>query len=1495
MKKTVFYVILSLMWFTSVIPAYAGDKFVPLSLDGGYDNNCYTLSGTVTQNLTREFYLYQLFSYPDEILEKIEKLGKGINTCNLDELKEMGVEVSVRTEATRDNFFKTAEMNRRKLNGVEICPSLTVVTNRKAKNYSDPGLEGDGTVYIDVKYKGETVTKPIHFHFKYYYGKDEEIDGDNGKVTEIDFSYNDIATNRSDQTTTGSGTNRKAPYSVEILNDLQYGTVTYEIKSYRNHLGNTTWAQLMIYTPKPDCPNYVDEVIKIRKTIPKANDTKNLTADYVVEKTITLHLHKSPYATKIIDFLPAPGQFVNSQAFLYDDAKKLLGVDNDGNPKKPDPSAMISLGGFGGYVIFGFDQPITSDPRHPYGVDFTINGNSFEPWEKGWWCEPAAVMVMEDKNGDGIPNDGEWYELAGSDYWLKTTRRNISMTYTNPKYNGRYTVPWTTSDGRAGALITNNYHNQPYFPLPENYPSAKRDKLTFDGTQIMCSPDKRVPSYIEFYRAPAFGYSDNKGIYNKSDMTRPLNPYYDDANGKSSDGFSLSWAVDKDGNYIDMQKADFVKVYTNGSFNAGWLGEWSSEVCGIALTSPDESYKAKDYYINYIGLNQIQVPVNHSYDFEGFVFKNGRPVSEGTARWWVDDESIASVDNSGHFTGLKTGKTNLHFKQYADAPEDVVEIEVVELKGVMIDLEGNASTVSNDNTACVVGEQIFINVESLTTCEESMNGTTSNRYIYDSYTWENSDPEVGEMAPNGLFTAKKAGTCVLTVHSVYNPAFTDKITVSVTDPTAPVLISDKIKIPSKAPQGKAAISDILTNERGATIYLKEVMADASVTLSADGNNIAYDFTGKDYQSTKVTFTVSCYDKDYTYTLPVIFGPDQEASPARIIFAGSQLFGSEISSDGKAPVQFAVSSKSMPDIQTEGAYAWIAEDKTISRCLVSTGKIVASATLENTGCHPMTIVDDKIAVADGKTIRFFYKTDLEDSGKSLKFDAPVKSFSSYISEFKNAYYDPSALYVLTGDNKLSLRKVVLKDMTVEETALDLGVNNAVVIAGDDSYAYIVTGPEEITKVSSLSGNFTATQYDGALKVAATTGTSGYILVADPEGGLNEWSKSKAVFSENPVMKGEKSVSDIVVSKDAKTYYVNYEGSDYYEEFSAKTSSGTVSYTATGNKALKPAAPAANSAESTQPATTYMAAVTENDNPQAKDTEVVEIHEYEKTSKSQRVNYYVKDYNNPSQYSLDYKVYVRNAEEFPWISNFMDNTGYFSFNSQYPDRADDVEYKYLIAEAIDKAGGSTKFSVPLKITPWLYRPAITETPVTIYSDKSDVDHTINLSDVYMLRDNPHLTRTSYKVADDNDFPENVTCSIDSDNDMLVHVKAPQGTVANFNLKVARVDSFIHDNEEVASYGFKKGDIPDKEYIAELPITITNSTGVSEILLKRSNIRYHAETRTISSPVAGTLYVYSTQGACVICRQITADGYVDASALTPGVYAARVGNSVAKIIVR
>ena len=812
-------------------------------------------------------------------------------------------------------------------------------------------------------------------------------DGQEAKTT---FSYEYVAMIARDLT---YGVNITGPTPVDVLSNDSHMNLRFSSENskltvvkqpalgscsiqdeYHYDSFNTSYARnAIVYTPAPAAINYSRDSLRYRVTLEDGS---------YAEATLHIIIRANPLVSKIIEFLPAPGQFTNSGG-SFNDASCLIGKgSSSGSTSVPQADGLVSLGGFGGYVIVGFDQPVMNDPRNPYGVDFSIGGNAFVASYKGVWTEPGAVMVSRDDNGNGLADD-EWYELAGSDYWFSTSHRNIKMTYTDPAYNTRYTVPWTTDNGMAGALLTNQFHQQPYFPDPAIYPAAAEHMtdgtLTYGGTLIRSSLDKRVPSYIEFYRCPAFGYCDNKT--NNADLTIAMNPYYDDERGKSTNGFDISWAVDKDGNYVDLDHIDFVKIYTAGSVNAGWLGEWSTEVTGVGITTPEPDYVPQDYYLNYASITQLQVPVGATCQYEGLAFKNGRPIKEGTPRWWVDDESIGTIDSNGVFTGKTIGNTVIHFQQYPDAPADEFDVEVVAMTGVIIDIEGNASTVSNDSIACVNGETIYINVESLTQNKSQLNGTQSNRYIYDTYTWTNSDPTVGSIS-NGTFKALKPGETILTVASGIDTELSAQIKVTVLPIPETTLISGNIYIPYYTPDGSLTNDKIFTNGRNARANMRSITTDIPEVLSLDNNVIDYDFRSLDFGTFPLGITADAYGVSRDYATAIIYDADTRPTPRQLLIAsGSKLIGIPTLCDSVATlstVEYAndINSSENVRIISEGAFAWISNEDGTARFNVAKGERVADCNAKATG--QIAIVEDKIIIPGSDANTVLYKTDLEPS-------------------------------------------------------------------------------------------------------------------------------------------------------------------------------------------------------------------------------------------------------------------------------------------------------------------------------------------------------------------------------------------------------------------------------------------------------------------------------------------------------------------------------------
>ena len=277
----------------------------------------------------------------------------------------------------------------------------------------------------------------------------------------------------------------------------------------------------------------------------------------------------SPYISKVYEYCPAPGQFINEMPryeegdtyeTILQKAEESISGTND---------IMISLGGYGGYVTFGFDHTVINIPGEK---DFRIWGNAFyellNPDQRGGSAEPGIVMVSYDTNCNGLPDD-EWYELAGSEYYKAETRHNYTITYWRPDpdripeeddsgfLDDINYIPWSDSDGASGHMAKNTFHNQSYYPL-----WIKADNISFTGTRL--APNgidlSGTGRYYVLY-AYDWGYVDN----------HPNE--YDELNS-----FDISWAVDSEGNKVHLPGVDFVRVYTGLNQYCGWLGETSTEL-----------------------------------------------------------------------------------------------------------------------------------------------------------------------------------------------------------------------------------------------------------------------------------------------------------------------------------------------------------------------------------------------------------------------------------------------------------------------------------------------------------------------------------------------------------------------------------------------------------------------------------------------------------------------------------------------------------------------------------------------------------------------------------------------------------------------------------------------------------------------------------------------------------------------------------------------------
>ena len=289
----------------------------------------------------------------------------------------------------------------------------------------------------------------------------------------------------------------------------------------------------------------------------------------------------SPYIARVYDFMQAPGQFVNvypayKPGYTQDSIIAQLETALVGNI-----NATVSLGSFGGYIIFGFDHPVIN--MHTY--DVKIYGNAIQsqavPDMAGGSCEPGIIMVGVDMDGDGVPTEGDvWYEIKGADY--DRCQQHYEITYYKPDEN-KERVPheswrfindieyvyWTSNDidpdSTSGYVWRNSFHSQPYWPL-----WIEDTVLTFRGTKLPNTAIDMSGGKGNNWFQPFFGegYVDN--------LPNDMEP-----------GFKIDWAIDEEGKPVALDHIDFIKVYTGQMAYCGWLGETSTEVCGAEDLHPD--------------------------------------------------------------------------------------------------------------------------------------------------------------------------------------------------------------------------------------------------------------------------------------------------------------------------------------------------------------------------------------------------------------------------------------------------------------------------------------------------------------------------------------------------------------------------------------------------------------------------------------------------------------------------------------------------------------------------------------------------------------------------------------------------------------------------------------------------------------------------------------------------------------------------------------------
>ncbi|HZW09597.1 MAG TPA: hypothetical protein VFF69_06820 [Phycisphaerales bacterium] len=295
---------------------------------------------------------------------------------------------------------------------------------------------------------------------------------------------------------------------------------------------------------------------------------------------------QSDFATRVIAYRPAPGQFVQNPAF--NDPTAALGPPVGAGTHDGDETKLATLGGFGGYLVLGFDRPVRDDPKNRLGLDFIVFGNSF--WSGGdpnrRWAEAATVEISEDANRNGLADDA-WYLIPGSHLPVPAQRLE-SQTWDDDTRDGAFppAYDWWVPPGEHGLWQTWG------FRLPAD---------PFESSIVLINPngpfatEEGVWGYADLSPTLVLGDIDGDNVVEDPSIspgefyTAPDDPFEVGVDGGSGggDAFDIAWAIDAaTGAPAGLSGFDFIRITNATNVVLGPFGERSAEVCAVADVRP---------------------------------------------------------------------------------------------------------------------------------------------------------------------------------------------------------------------------------------------------------------------------------------------------------------------------------------------------------------------------------------------------------------------------------------------------------------------------------------------------------------------------------------------------------------------------------------------------------------------------------------------------------------------------------------------------------------------------------------------------------------------------------------------------------------------------------------------------------------------------------------------------------------------------------------------
>lgn len=398
-------------------------------------------------------------------------------------------------------------------------------------------------------------------------------------------------------------------------------------------------------------------------------------------------------------YLPV-GQFARPNSFgwgtLYTDNTNVSSSSNDVKFKTGYVSTGVSLGMAGGYVQFDMgDNRIENNANNKYGIDFIVYGNAFKGNP-----EAAGVQVSNDgvtwytlAGSRHYMSDTKWNQNIS---YIKITTANttiggksfakagiyVSTDFAAPSSDNASDVDaavalatWTGIPQLTGSTYPKTYTTDtpaaaawwPEYASNENYGNVwnignavngvswlrngTAEVITYTGVTtveddmvVLNEGATAAPTQAEMTDVYQWGYADVR-VNGSQYGTVVNNPYAaapsTDA-GAGGDGFDLAWAVDANGNPVQLSSVRYVRVYSAVLFSAGVFGETSAEVCGLYVANGDGSGAATTTPTVKVGTSAVTTSNMGTVTKKVYSATTKVTVTSGAENIYVNGEKVTS-------------------------------------------------------------------------------------------------------------------------------------------------------------------------------------------------------------------------------------------------------------------------------------------------------------------------------------------------------------------------------------------------------------------------------------------------------------------------------------------------------------------------------------------------------------------------------------------------------------------------------------------------------------------------------------------------------------------------------------------------------------------------------------------------------------------------------------------------------------------------------------